>query len=177
MKLNSSRSGISVTLSVVMLIGSPLLATEPTEPRTSDYRLGTNGVLIGSVLNQSGQPVSGLPVEVFHKDQRIAVAVSDQKGNFAVDGLRNGPHTVKLGASRQAVRFWSNSTAAPPTAQSGMAIVVDEAIVRGQAVSGWGVAGGLVLVGGGVAAAIALSNNNGSSNTAVASPNTVIASP
>ena len=170
MKLSSIRSGISVTLSVAMLIGSPLFAAEPTEVRTSDYRLGTNGVLAGSVLNQSGQPVGGLPVEVFHKDQRIAVAVSDENGNFAVDGLRNGPHTVKLGSSRQAVRFWSNATAAPPTVQNEMAIVVDEAIVRGQAISGWGVAGGIVLVGGGIAAAIALSNNNGSSSPVIASP-------
>ncbi len=176
MKLISIRSGFNVTLSVVMLIGSPLLAADPTEVRTSDYRLGTNGMLTGSVLNQSGQPVSGLPVEVFHKDQRIAVAVSDENGNFAVDGLRNGPHTVKLGASRQAVRFWSTSTAAPPTAQSAMAIVVDEAIVRGQALSRRGLAGGVVLIGGAVATAIVLSNNddkpgnNDNSNAVLASP-------
>ena len=175
MKLNSIRSGISVTLSVVMLIGSPLLAAEPTEVRTSDYRLGTNGVLTGSVLNQTGQPVSGLPVEVLHKDQRIAVAVSDENGNFAVDGLRNGTHTVKLGASLQAVRFWNNSTAAPPSAQNEMAIVVDEAIVRGQIQSNWGWIAGAALIGG-IATAIVVSNdsssssNNGSSASDVASP-------
>jgi len=174
MKLSSIHSGISVTLSVVMLIGSPLLAAEPTEVRASDYRLGTNGVLTGSVLNQSGQPVSGLPVEVFHKDQRIAVAVSDENGNFVVDGLRNGPHTVKLGASLQAVRFWNNSAAAPPTTQNSLAIVVDEAIVRGQIASNWGWIAGAALIGGVVATAIVLSNdnssNNGSSNAVFASP-------
>ncbi len=172
MKRSSIRSGISITLSVAMLIGSPLLAAAQTEVRTSDYRLGINGALTGSVLNQSGQPVAGLQVEVFHQDRRIAVAVSDENGNFAVDGLRNGSHTVKLGASRQAVRFWNNSTAAPPTAHNDMAIVVDEAIVRGQGVSRWGVAGGVVLIGGAIATAVVLSNDNNDkpANSVIASP-------
>jgi len=170
MKLSSIRREISVTLSLVMLMGSPLLATEPTDVRTTDYRLGTNGVLTGSVLNQSGQPVGGLPVEVVHRDQRIAVAVSDENGSFSVDGLRNGPHTVKLGASRQAVRFWSNSSAAPPTAQSGMTIVVDEAIVRGQAVSGWEMAAGVAVIGGFATAVVLSNNSNRSSNPVSVSP-------
>ncbi len=159
MEFSSIRRGISVTLSLAMLMGSPLLATEPTDVRSADYRLGINGVLTGSVVNQIGQPVRGLPVEVIHMDQQIAVVVSDENGSFSVDGLQNGPHTVKFGASRQAVRFWRNSTAVPPTAQSGMTIVVDEAIVRGQAVSGWGMAAGVAVIGG-FAAAVVLSNSS-----------------
>ena len=159
MKLSSIRSGISVALSVAMIMGSPLLAAEPADVRTTDYRLGANGVLTGSVLNQIGQPVGGLPVEVFHMDQRIAVVASDANGSFSVDGLRNGQHTVKLGASRRAVRFWRNSSVAPPTAQNAMAIVVDEAIVRGQAVSSWEMAAGLAVIGG-FATAVVLSNNS-----------------
>lgn len=170
MEFSAIRSGISVTLSMAMLIGSPLLATEPTEVRAADYRLGTNGVLTGSVLNQIGQPVGGLPVEVIYRDQRIAVAVSDENGSFSVDGLRNGPHTVKFGASRQAVRFWRDSSAAPPTAQSGMTIVVDEAIVRGQAVSGWEMAAGVAVIGGFAAAVVLSNNSNRRSNPANATP-------
>ena len=168
MKFSSIRSGVSLLLAMVMLVGSPVLASEAVAIRSSDYLLGHEGVLSGSVLNRSGLPVSGLPVQVLHEDQVIATAVSDEKGQFAVQGLRNGHHTVQLGASRQPVRFWSN-TAAPPAALSRMAIVVDEEVVRGQCGescgegfcgghhgAGWGPALGILLIGGAVATTLAL---------------------
>ena len=140
------------------------MPSDTVKIRSSDYLLGQEGLLAGGVVNQSGQPVSGLPVQVLHENRVIAVALSDEKGHFAVQGLRNGQHTVKLGASQQPVRFW-NHTAAPPAAQARMAIVVDEEIVRGQCASescgescgegqgglGWGTAVGVLVIGGAVA--------------------------
>lgn len=185
MKLSSVRGGVSLLLATVMLVGSPVLASEAVVIRSSDYLLGQEGVLIGSVLNHSGLPASGLPVQVLHKDQIIATAVSDEKGEFAVQGLRNGQHTVKLGASQQSVRFWSN-TAAPPAAMSRMAIVVDEEVVRGQCgdSSGegcgegfaggnhraWGTAFGVLLIGGAVATTLALTLDDNQNAAVVASP-------
>ena len=64
MKFSSIRSGVSLLLAMVMLIGSPVLASETVAIRSSDYLLGQEGVLSGSVLNHSGLPVSGLPVQV-----------------------------------------------------------------------------------------------------------------
>ena len=184
MKIKSIRSGVSLLLSMAMLVGSPLLASETVAIRSSDYLLGQEGVLAGSVLNQSGLPVAGLPVQVLHGDHVIATAVSDEKGQFAVQGLRNGSHTVQLGASRQAVRFWSN-TAAPPAAVSRMAIVVDEEVVRGQCGEScgegcgegfagghhkaWGTAFGVLLIGGAVATTLALTLDD-NDNAVVASP-------
>ena len=156
MKLSSIRSGGSLLLSLVMLIGSPLLASEATELRSSDYLLGQEGVLAGCVINHGGLPVSGLPVQVLHENHVIATARSDENGQFAVRGLRNGQHSVKLGASNQPVRFWSN-TAAPPSAMSRMTIVIDEEVVRGQlnGVPAGGISGadilGLTLFGGAAA--------------------------
>ena len=182
MKFSSIRSGVSVMLATVMLVGSPVLASEPVVIRSSDYLLGQEGVLAGSVVNHSGLPVAGLPVQVLHKDQVIATAVSDERGEFAVQSLRNGQHTVKLGASQQSVRFWSN-TAAPPAAMSRMAIVVDEEVVRGQCGEegcgegfagghhgGWGTAFGVLLIGGAVATTLALTLNDNENAAAVASP-------
>lgn len=184
MKIKSIRSGVSLLLSMAMLVGSPLLASETVAIRSSDYLLGQEGVLAGSVLNQSGLPVAGLPVQVLHGDHVIATAVSDEKGQFAVQGLRNGSHTVQLGASRQPVRFWSN-TAAPPAAVSRMAIVVDEEVVRGQCGEScgegcgegfagghhkaWGTAFGVLLIGGAVATTLALTLDD-NDNAVVASP-------
>ncbi|MEJ7591965.1 MAG: hypothetical protein WKF77_10480 [Planctomycetaceae bacterium] len=181
MKLSSVRGGVSLLLATVMLVGSPVIASEAVVIRSSDYLLGQEGVLIGSVLNHSGLPASGLPVQVLHKDQIIATAVSDEKGEFAVQGLRNGQHTVKLGASQQSVRFWSN-TAAPPAALSRMAIVVDEEVVRGQCGEGcgegfaggnrgaWGTALGVLLIGGAVATTLALTLDDNENAAVVASP-------
>ncbi len=185
MKLSSVRGGVSLLLATVMLVGSPVLASEAVVIRSSDYLLGPEGVLIGSVLNHSGLPASGLPVQVLHKDQIIATAVSDEKGEFAVQGLRNGQHTVKLGASQQSVRFWSN-TAAPPAAMSRMAIVVDEEVIRGQCGDScgegcgegfaggnhraWGTAFGVLLIGGAVATTLALTLDDNQNAAVVASP-------
>jgi len=181
MKFKAMRTGVSLSLSMAMLVGSPLLASETVAIRSSDYLLGQEGVLAGSVLNRSGVPVSGLPVQVLHEDHVIATAVSDEKGQFAVQGLRNGPHKVQLGASQQPVRFWSN-TAAPPAAVSRMAIVVDEEVVRGQCAEGcgegfagghhggWGTALGVLLIGGAVATTLALTLDDNENAAAVASP-------
>jgi hypothetical protein len=167
MKLSIIRRGISVALSATMLVGSPLLGGETAEVRSADYRLEQDGVLSGSVLNLNGQPVSGLPVEILHENRRIAVAMSDEAGHFAVEGLRNGQHVVKLGATQQAARFWNNATA-PPTAQGNLAMTVDEEVVRsqcsnietgdeccrGQGGPVWGTAIGVLIVGGAVAGTI-----------------------
>ena len=185
MKFSSIRSGVSVMLATVMLVGSPVLASEPVVIRSSDYLLGQEGVLAGSVVNHSGLPVAGLPVQVLHKDQVIATAVSDERGEFAVQSLRNGQHTVKLGASQQSVRFWSN-TAAPPAAMSRMAIVVDEEVVRGQCGEScgegcgegfagrkrgaWAPALGILLIGGAVATTLALTLDDNDNAGVVASP-------
>jgi len=181
MKFKSIRSSVSLLLSMAMLAGSPLLASETVVIRSSDYLLGTEGVLAGSVLNQSGLPVAGLPVHVLHDEHVIATAVSDERGQFAVKGLRNGEHKVQLGASQQPVRFWSH-TAAPPAAVSRMAIVVDEEVVRGQCGEegcgegfagghrgGWGTALGVLLIGGAVATTLALTLDNDNDDV-VASP-------
>ncbi len=184
MRFKSFRRSVSLLLSLTMLVGSPLLASETVVIRSSDYLLGQEGVLAGSVLNQSGVAVAGLPVRVLHEEHVIATAVSDERGQFAVQGLRNGAHTVQLGATKQPVRFWSN-TAAPPAAVSRMAIVIDEEVVRGQCGDGseegcgegfasghqgaWKTAFGVLLIGGAVAATLALTLDN-DDDAVVASP-------
>lgn len=185
MRFKSIHSGVSVVLSMALLVGSPLLASETVAIRSSDYLLGQESILAGSVVNQSGLPVAGLPVQVLHKGQVIATALSDDKGEFAVQGLRNGQHTVKVGASQQSVRFWM-SKAAPPTAVSRLAIVVDEEVVRGQCGEScaegcgegfaggdhraWKTAVGVLLIGGAVATTLALTLDDNNSSAAPGSP-------
>jgi hypothetical protein len=72
-------------------------------------------------------------VNLLHGRNVIATATSDDNGNFAVHGLRNGGHVVNTGEEKELVRFWS-SDVAPPNASARLIMVVDEEIVRGQMV-------------------------------------------
>ena len=181
MKFYSVRSSVCLALSMVMLIGSPVIATEAVAVRSTDYLLGQQGVLVGSVVNQQGQPAAGLPVQVLHEGRVIATVYSNEKGDFIVGSLRNGNHTVQLGETLRPVRFWSNASA-PPSAVNRMAIVVDEEVVRGQCGDScgegssrrcgltWGTACGVLLIGGAVATTLALTLDDQKSGANVASP-------
>ena len=158
----SIRNGISLLLAGLLSVGSPLMAGEPVEIRSSDVALNEGGLLKGTVLNTAAQPVTGVAVDVLHADKVVATSISNDQGEFTVKGLRNGAHVVKVGTTQKTVRLWGSDTA-PPAAMENIAIVVDDEAVRGQSglVSGSQAggfiasnAGALLLIGG--AAAITL---------------------
>lgn len=170
MKISSFRNCLSLLLAASLISSSSLVASETVALRSSDCTLAQDGTLAGTLVNRSAQPVAGLHVHVLHQNRIVATAVSDQKGQFSVNGLRHGAHALQIGASQEPVRFWSRE-AAPPAAVSQVAIVVDELVVRGQdcgdgcgdgcgegcaAGMSWGTVGGFVLIGGAVAATLAL---------------------
>jgi hypothetical protein len=125
----SLRQWLAGTLIVVMM-GAPVLGEEAVQLRSRDVVLHS-GSLSGVVLDRQARPVRGLPVRLFYGKNLIATATSDDNGNFAVHGLRNGGHIVNTGAEKELVRFWS-SDVAPPAASARMVVVVDEQVVRGQ---------------------------------------------
>jgi hypothetical protein len=125
------RNAIRLFLAGLISVGAPIMAAAPVEIRSTDFTLAQQGILKGTVLNVSAQPVSGVPVHVLHNEKVVASATSDEQGQFSVQGLRNGAHVIQVGSVQQPVRFWGESTA-PPASTSQMAIVVDEEIVRGQ---------------------------------------------
>lgn len=170
MKCLTARKALSLLLAGVLSLGNSVIAGSAVEIRSNDVSLN-QGVLVGSVVNQAALPVSGIRVHLLHKDNVIATAISDEKGQFTVKGLRNGSHVLQVGTTQQPVRFWGNQSA-PPSSAAHMAIVVDEEIVRGQGCGEDGTACSsvlssigsnplpLLLIGGAVAATIAISNSN-----------------
>lgn len=173
----SLRNFTCLLLAGLLSVGSPVLAGEPVEIRTSDVALKAGGLLSGTVLNTAAQPVAGVAVSVLHDEKVVATSISNEKGDFSIKGLRNGAHIVKVGVTQQAVRLWSTNTA-PPAAVENIAVVVDEEAVRGQMATGLlpggnvggfiaANAGGLLLVGGAVAIAVGTSLDN---SAAPASP-------
>ena len=157
--IKSLRHGICLLLAGLLSVGSPLMAGEPVEIRSSDVALNAGGMLKGTILNTAVQPVAGVAVNVLHEDKVVATSMSNEQGEFTVKGLRNGAHVIKVGETQQAVRLWGTD-AAPPAAVENIAIVVDEETVRGQMgprlgnqVRGFlgSNAGALLLIGGAVA--------------------------
>jgi hypothetical protein len=125
----SLRQWLAGTLIVAMTSG-PVLSDEAVQLRSRDVVLHS-GSLSGVVLNRQARPVPGLTVKLLYGKDLIATATSDDNGNFAVHGLRNGGHIVNAGTEKELVRFWS-SDVAPPAASARMVVVVDEQVVRGQ---------------------------------------------
>lgn len=115
---------------IAALTATSVLAEEPVELRSRDVLLHS-GSLSGVVLNRESHPLPGIQVRLLHGKQVIATATSDDNGNFAVHGLRNGGHVVATGDEKELVRFW-NSGAAPPSASARLIMVVDEEVIRGQ---------------------------------------------
>jgi hypothetical protein len=171
--LKSLRSGTCLLLAGMLTAGAPIFAGEPTEIRSSDVALNAGGIMKGTVLSTTAQPVAGVPVDVLHEEKIVATTMSDVEGRFSFKGLRNGAHVIQVGKTQQTVRLWGTNTA-PPAAVENLAIVVDEEAVRGQMENGLLPAGrvggfvannaGLLLLAGGAAAiAIGTSQDNSAS--------------
>ena len=135
--VKSLRNCTCLLLAGLLSVGTPLMAGEPVEIRATDVSLHSGGLLRGTVLNISAQPVAGVTVTVLHLDKVVATSMSNEQGEFSVKGLRNGAHVIKVGALRQAVRLWGTDTA-PPAAVENIAIVIDEETIRGQTGTGAG---------------------------------------
>lgn len=114
--------------SLVFSLSVPtLLATEPVILQTGDVVL-QDGVMRGTVLDQSSRPVVGMPVRLFYRETQIAEAFSNDRGEFSISGLRNGSHILASGSNRSNIRFWG-AEAAPPSATQKAMILVGNQIV------------------------------------------------
>jgi hypothetical protein len=133
------------------IISQSALAKGPAIP---DVALQDGGVLQGQLLDKSGGVKVAKPVVVTQKGKVVVIAMTDKQGRFSIRGMRGGVHQIESEHGKGVYRLWAPMTA-PPVAKSGILMVVDDSVVRGQdefgpnygpAIRG-AVAGGL-LVGG-----------------------------
>ena len=80
------QNGTWLLLTGLLSVGTPALAGEPVDIRSSDVALGTGGLLNGTVLNTAALPVAGVAVSVLHEDKVVAKSMSNEKGEFTVNG-------------------------------------------------------------------------------------------
>lgn len=127
--ITNKRNWLAVAL-VFAVMGSPVFSSDAVQLRSRDVLLHS-GSLSGVVLDREAHPVPRVPVRMFYGKQLIATVTSDENGNFAIHGLRNGGHIVNAGEEKTLVRLWT-SDSAPPSAAARMVMVVDEEVIRGQ---------------------------------------------
>ena len=156
----------SVAVCFGVLLSGPVMAG--ANGIIKDVELSKDGVLYGQVYTPTGQVVPNAVVKLQYQGKAVAAARSNEKGQFAISGVRGGAHEVVVGPLRNPVRLWAHGSA-PKSATRGIVLPVDEAIVRGQEcddcapTSGFGMLDVITLatVGASVGAlVISIDNNN-----------------
>lgn len=127
---------VAATLAALMCV--PAVAAESAiaklnsnqKTRTAiDLRLGSEGSIVGKVVNRQGQTVSSANVKIASK-RGTATLKAGSNGLFAAKGLHAGEYVVQVNDQSYAVRMWTADTAPPKTAMAALFVVGDA--VRGQ---------------------------------------------
>jgi len=138
--------------------------------QTRDIVLGKDGKLCGQVVNQQGIPQLAMPVILSQGGQIIAVAQTDESGEFELAQVRGGIYQLHTAGGVGNYRLWANGTA-PPSAVGQALLVHDEAVALGQFGNGkvmgfltnpWVVAG---IVATAVAVPVAIHNSDDDSGS------------
>jgi len=103
----------------------------PVIAEVGDIELAPDGTLQGFVVDIQGVPIAGAEIVVQQGSDGMAQALTDNKGAFAVKGLRPGTCQVRSGRYGQMFRAWSPRTA-PPESKAFALVVVGQDVVRGQ---------------------------------------------
>ncbi len=97
----------------------------------ADIQLHKGGILFGKVVNPQNVIVAGAEVSLYGGDRVLAKAKTDQHGQFAFRGLRQGVYHVAAANGGGALRVWPQEVA-PPASQPQALIVSGQGTVRGQ---------------------------------------------
>lgn len=109
---------------------TPAGAQKSLSVAVADVKLAEDGILRGQVVNRAGTAKARAKVTLVSGGQVVAQTVTDQQGNFAMPVAKGGVYTITDGETGAVVRVWTNA-AAPPSAQAGILLVSDGALVRG----------------------------------------------
>ncbi len=163
MKMFNWLKGAAVTLAALgtMLPAPQLQAAEAKAPlkieRTNatvlDITMTAEGVFAGRVVDHTGTPVAGAEVVISQGNQHVAKAICDERGAFAVSGLRGGVYEVASGKTTGSFRIWTES-AAPESAKEQALVILGQNGTRG-AIGGMG--GGAILLGAALVASVIIS--------------------
>lgn len=164
------RRGIVGLLLLAFVVPAPAgaAATSNPTPPAADIALADGGVFRGQVFDRNGQPRAGCSIRISHGSQTVALVRSDERGAYAVTGLRGGLHSIATDEGATLCRFWAPGSA-PPGAAEQLLLVSGDAALRGNHHKRYAVAGmlsnpWLLIAAGTVAIAVPIAlNGNGAS--------------
>ena len=127
--------GILVSLAVVgFCLPQTAFAVELPSgkmPGVIDVGLLDGGLLVGQVVDAQGAVLKNVSVSVRRQGQEVAKAQTDDRGYFAVRGLRTGMYQIVAAKGHGIYRLWAPGKA-PPSAHKGVLVVAGRDMVRGQ---------------------------------------------
>lgn len=115
-------------------VGLPLAPDANAEniaAHSVDIALSKGGILSGQVVNADGRPLAGEAVVLKSSGKEIARCQSGKDGSFQVASLKGGAVEVSAVGVAGNCRLWAPGTA-PPAAQTGLLVVAEGDVVRGQ---------------------------------------------
>ncbi|MAT71710.1 MAG: hypothetical protein CMJ58_19560 [Planctomycetaceae bacterium] len=132
MKLRHLQEFAAVAACMCML-SAPALAAPgaPSVQRPADVALGDGGTLVGQLVDAQGAPLAGAPVSIQSGGREIVRATTDAQGQFSITGLKGGMLEIAAPGHYQSYRCWAPRTA-PPAANSGVLMVANGDLLRGQ---------------------------------------------
>lgn len=95
-----------------------------------DVALTQDNLLRGQLVMSGGQAKSGANILVSSGQGVAYGTTTDDRGLFAVRVERGGMYILKHGETSVVIRAWTNQ-AAPPSAKTGILMVADEHVSRG----------------------------------------------
>lgn len=167
MKLCTLLKGAAVALAALGLVlpsplvqaaEQPLTADQPlkivrTDATVLDIGLSAEGTLAGRVVDHTGTPAAGAEVVIRQGQTQVAKTTTNDRGAFAVAGLRGGLYEVGSGQTTGTYRLWTRS-AAPDSAKETVLLVLGENGSRGNAGA---LGAGTLLLAAGIIATVIIS--------------------
>lgn len=129
------------------------LKIERTNAAVLDISMSAEGVFAGRVVDHAGSPAAGAEVIISQAGKTITKTTCDDRGAFAVSGLRGGVYEVASGKTSGSFRVWTDS-AAPESAKEVALVILGENGTRGGT---GGMGGGALVLGAAVIASVILS--------------------
>jgi hypothetical protein len=96
-----------------------------------DVALQDGGVLVGQVFNSAGMTRANVPLMIRDRMGRNMQVEADGMGVFTVKNVQGGIYQIRVGNTVAAYRLWAPGTA-PPAARSGVVLVDNQQVSRGQ---------------------------------------------
>jgi len=122
----------------------------------------SNGQLTGKVVDTQGKTLNGVKISASLNGQVVAASISNEKGEYTLEGLQTGLYEIQFNEESGNVRLWSEG-AIPPSAKSDL-LIVSGLTERGQLrLFGFGARTSALLIGGAIVAIavpVAIANND-----------------